>query len=197
MRGLLGLRRDLPRGGPVGDELAPGARPGRVLRRLGLLPQGNGILREGGNRLDDLRHLHRGLPMDEEIRKESLKPIATSRKAEEINPCLVPTPSSLVPSLCLPRQRQQAGLQAFFLVLQAELGADVVPVKIHGGRRQVQQMGESRYNAWTAQLGMLFFPCFIMPPMKKIATRSSRSGCDWSLRIVFSSVAFEAFHFDF
>ena len=88
--------------------------------------------------------------------------------------------------LSFPRQRQQAGLQAFFLVFQAELGADVVPVEIHGGRRQVQQIGESRYSAWTAQLGMLLFTCFIMPPMKKIATRSSRRGCDWSLRIVFS-----------
>src|SRR5512138_1696409 len=97
MRGLRGLRRDLSREGPVGDELAPGALPGRFLRRLRLLPQGNGVLRTGGDRLDDLRHLHRGLPVDEKISPESLKPQATSRRAEEVDPSRVPAPSSLVP----------------------------------------------------------------------------------------------------
>jgi hypothetical protein len=39
------------------------------------------------------------------------------------------------------------------------------------------------YSAWTAQPGMLLFTCFITAPMKKIATRSRRSGCDWNFRI--------------
>jgi len=47
-----------------------------------------------------------------------------------------------------------------------------------GMRRQAND-----YSAWTAQAGMLLFARFTMLPMKTMAMRSSRRGCDRSFRI--------------
>jgi hypothetical protein len=41
-------------------------------------------------------------------------------------------------------------------------------------------------NDWTAHPGTFRLTRFIMPPMKNIAIRISRSGCDGSLLIVLS-----------